>query len=123
LFSLDEMSASPEKLGLRLLRALKREKDSGKSLLDCRSLSAIAAELGFSDSEREQVVGFLADRQAINAVSRRDGMAALPSPAGEAMLASKKQASAWTMDRRLTLYGIILAILTLAGVLARCRPQ
>jgi hypothetical protein len=54
-------SASPEKLGLKLLRALKREKDSGKSLLDCRSLSAIAAELRFSDSERENAIRFLTD--------------------------------------------------------------
>jgi len=118
------VSGSHEKLGLRLLRALKREKDNGKSLLDCRSLSAIATELRFTDAQFKQAVRFVIERQAIKAVDRPDGKAALPSAQGDALLASKKQASAWTMDRRLTLYGIILAILTLAGVLvARCRPQ
>ena len=117
-------SASHEKLGLKLLRALKREKDNGKSLRDCRPLSAVAAELRLSESEFGQAIRFLVDRKAIDAVDRADGKAALPSPAGEALLTSKKQASAWTMDRRLTLLGIIVAILSLVAVLvARCGPQ
>jgi len=53
-----------EKLGLKLLRALKREKDSGKSLLDCRPVSAVAIELKFTDSQFKIARGFLIEKQA-----------------------------------------------------------
>jgi hypothetical protein len=116
------VSTSAEKLGIKLLRALKREKESGKTLLNCRPLSVIAAEIGFTESERDQAVKFLLEKQAINGLSRPDGQAALPSLQGETLLASKKQESAWTMDRRLALYPIAIAILTLLSFLiARCR--
>ena len=64
---------SRERLGLKLLQALRVEKNSGKSLLDCRSISAIAKELRFSQSELDAAVGYLIEKRAINAIDRRDG--------------------------------------------------
>jgi hypothetical protein len=115
------MSDPREKNGMKLLRALKREKDAGRSLLNCRPISAIAAEFGLSELKFEQAIAFLIEKRAINAADRTDGKAVLPSAAGEALLSSKNRESAWTMDRRLTLYGIVLAILTFVIVLLeRC---
>ena len=88
-----KMAASPEKLGLKLLRALKREKDGGKTLLNCSPLSAIAAELRSSEAEFQKAFRFLAEKQSIVAADRPDGKAALPSEKGEAMLAAKKRNS------------------------------
>jgi hypothetical protein len=110
---------TPEKLGLKLLHALKREKDSGKSLLDCRPISAVATELKFTDSQLKTALGFLTEKQAINAVTRSDGMAALSSPVGDALLATEQEKTAWTLDRRLKLLAIIAALLSTIGLL-RC---
>ena len=109
-----------EKLGLKLLRALKREKDSGKSLLDCRPISAVATELKFTDSQLNAALGFLIEKQAINAVTRSDGMAALSSPTGDVLLAAKQEKTAWTLDRRLALYPIIISLILALVGLARC---
>jgi hypothetical protein len=118
------MSDPREKNGIKLLRALKREKDAGRSLLNCRPISAIAAELGFSELKFEQAIAFLIEKRAITAAERTDGKAVLPSAAGEALLSSKNQESKWTIERRLTLYGILLSILTFVSVLvARCSRQ
>ena len=107
-----------------MLRALKHEKNSGKTLLDCRPLSAVAEELRLSQSDFNAAVGLLIEKQAIDAADRPDGKAALPSPKGDALLESKKQESSWTMERRLTLYGIILTIVTIVSVLAaRCTQK
>jgi hypothetical protein len=103
-----------ERLGLKLLHALMREKSNGKSLLDCRSLSAIAKELRFSQSDFDAAIGFLIEKRAINAVDRSDGKSALPSPQGEMLLAARKEQKAWTFDRRLALYPIIIALVSLA---------
>ena len=110
--------ASRERLGLKLLHALSREKNNGKSLLDCRSLPAIAKELRFSQSDFNAAIGFLIEKRAINAVDRPDGKCALPSPQGETLLAARKEAKAWTFDRRLTLYPIIISLVSLALVAA-----
>jgi len=64
------------------LRALKREKDGGKTRLNCGPLSAIAAELGLSEAEFQKAFRFLAEKQAIVAAGRPDGKAALPSKQG-----------------------------------------
>jgi hypothetical protein len=121
------VSASREKLGLKLLRALKQEKDSGKTLIDCRTISAIATHLGFSQQELDAALAFLTERQALNAANRPDGRrAALPSPEGEALLAAEKGKTAWTFDRRLTLYTIVISLISLVLVLAglsRCTQQ
>jgi len=115
------MSDPREKNGIKLLRALKREKDAGRSLLNCRPISAIASELGFSELEFEQAIAFLIEKRAITAADRTDGKAVLPSDSGEALLSSKDRESAWTMDRRLTLLAIVLTILTFVTVLLeRC---
>ncbi|SRR5205814_4143194 len=112
-----------EKLGLKLLHALKREKSDGKSLLDCRPISAVASGLKFTDSQLKTALGFLIEKQAINAVTRSDGMAALPSPAGDALLAAKQEKTAWTLDRRLALYAIIAALLSTVIGLLRCTAR
>src|SRR5206468_9644986 len=101
-----------DKLGLNLLRALKYEKDSGKSLLDCRPISAVATELKFTDSQLKAALGFLIEKRAINAVTRLDGMAAFSSPVGDALLAAKQEKTAWTLDRRLALFAIIVSLLS-----------
>jgi predicted P-loop ATPase/GTPase len=114
---------TPDKLGLKLLRALKREKDSGKSLLDCRPISAVATELKFTDSQRKAALGFLIEKQAIKAVTRSDGMAALSSPVGDALLAAREEKTAWTIDRRLTLYSIIISLILALVGLVRCTTR
>ena len=121
-----KVSVSHEELGLNLLRALKREKDSGKTLLDCRTLSAIASELRLSQSDFDAAFGFLVEKQAINSASRRDGSrAALPTPQGEALLGTEKDKRSWTLDRRLTLYTIIVGLLGIlaTALVAQCRQQ
>jgi hypothetical protein len=111
-----------EKIGLKLLHALKREKDSGKSLLNCRPISAVAAELKFTDSQLKAALEFLIEKQAINAVTRSDGMAALSSPVGDALLATEQEKTAWTLDRRLALWAIIVGLLSVVGLL-RCTAR
>lgn len=120
------MTVSSEKVGLKLLHALKREKDAGKTLLDCRPVSAIAAELRFSRSYFDPAMRFLIENRLINAAQRSGGMAALPSPQGEALLVTKSGKNAWTFDRRLALYPIIISLVSLALVLAglsRCTQK
>ena len=107
--------ASCETLGLMLLRALRHEKDSGKTLLDCRAISAIAKELRFSQSDFDAAIGFLVENRAINAADRPDGKAVLPSARGEEILSTEKNKNAWTLDRRIALYGVIGTIIS-AGV-------
>src|SRR5438552_5983364 len=120
------MSASREKLGLKLLRALKREKDRSKTLLDCRTLPEVSSELRFSESEQAAAFGFLVEKQAIDSIIRPDGRrAALPSPQGESLLATEKDKTTWTHDRRLTLLTIIIALLGIlvTALVARCGLQ
>jgi hypothetical protein len=115
-----------EKVGLKLLRALKREKDCGKTLLDCRSLSAVAAELRLSQSQFDRAIAFLIEKRAVNMVARHDGKATLPSPAGEALLAEKHEKKGWTFDRRLAVYPTIIALISLVLAvigLSRCTQQ
>jgi hypothetical protein len=95
---------------------LKREKDAGKSLANCRPVSAIAQELSLSQSEFNRAFAFLSEKRAISAADRKDGKAVLPSDQGEALLTTEREKTAWTFDRRLALYPILIALISLALV-------
>jgi hypothetical protein len=131
-FSLGPMSVSPETVGLKILAALKVEYEREPSLLKCRLFNDILTELAnkhqFTQEEITPAVKYLLANHFINAVNKQEGRAALPSNEGLAFLsthgAAEKQKSAWTMERRLTLYGIILAIvLAIGGLVAKYWPQ
>lgn len=110
------MARSPEKLGLKLLVALKEEQDQGKTLLTCRPVHEILDKLRITDpDQRNSAVDFLASSNAIKVANDARGKFALPSPAGMQMLADRKQENAWTMDRRLT---VSLALLVAAVAVA-----
>src|SRR5262245_3068406 len=79
-----------ERSGLKLLRALKREKDAGKSLMSCRPVSAIAEELGLSQSDFNRAFAFLIEQKAINAADRKDGKAVLPFGSGRELALIKR---------------------------------
>jgi len=95
---------------------LKREKEAGKSLANCRPVSAIATELGLSQSEFNRAFAFLIEKRAISAADRKDGKAVLPPDQGEALLTTEREKTAWTFDRRLALYPILIALISLALV-------
>jgi hypothetical protein len=61
---------------------------------------------------------FLKTNGFIDAIQRRDGLAALPTPKGIAFLDShisvQKEKRAWPIDRRIALYGVIAALISAA---------
>jgi hypothetical protein len=82
----------------------------------------VTSGLKFTDSQLKTALGFLIEKHAINAVTRSDGMAALSSPVGDALLAAKQEKIAWTLDRRLALFAIIVSLLSVVGLL-RCTSR
>jgi hypothetical protein len=110
------MGRSPEQNGLKLLRALKKEQDLGKTLLTCRPLHKILDELNLTGpDERNQAVDFLVTARAISVVSTGHRRRALPSFEGLRILAARQKETAWTMDRRLQ---VLLALLAAAVAFA-----
>jgi hypothetical protein len=103
------MERSPEKNGLKLLLALKKEQDLGKTLLTCRPLDEILDELNLTaPDERNHAVDFLVTARAISVVSKGHRRRALPSFEGLQLLAAQQKETEWTMDRRLQ---VLLALL------------
>src|SRR5207245_10002530 len=103
------MGRSPEKDGLKWLRALKKEQDLGKTPLTCRPVDEILDELNLTaPDERKQAVDFLVTARAISVVSRGHRRRALPSFEGLQILSEQQKETAWTMDRRLQ---VLLALL------------
>jgi hypothetical protein len=114
--TITKMGRSPEKNGLKLLWALKKEQDLGKTLRTCRRLDEILDELNLTEpDERNQAVDFLVTARAISVVSTGDRRRALPSFEGLQMLAARQKETAWTMDRRLQ---VLLALLAAAVAFA-----
>jgi hypothetical protein len=112
----NNMGRSPEKNGLKLLQALKKEQDLGKTLLTCRPLHQILDELNLTEpDERNQAVDFLVTARAISVVSTGHRRRALPSFEGLQILAARQKETAWTMDRRLQ---VLLALLAAAVAVA-----
>ena len=110
------MGRSPKKNGLNLLQALKKEQDLGKTLLTCRPLDEILAELNLTaPDERDRAVDFLVTAGAITVVSKGRRRRALPTFEGMQILDARQKETAWTMDRRLQ---VLLALLAAAVAFA-----
>jgi hypothetical protein len=116
------MAAATESIALKILAALKVEYEGEPSLLKCRPyeeiLSAVATRYRLDTADVRAADRFLKTNGLIDAIQRRDGLAALPNPKGIAFLDShisaQKEKRAWPIDRRIALYGVIAALISAA---------
>jgi hypothetical protein len=116
------MAAATESIALKILAALKVEYEREPSLLKCRPyeeiLSGVAKRYGLDTVDVQPADRFLKTNGLINAIQRQDGLAALPNQKGIAFLdshtAAQKEKRAWTLDRRIAVYGVIAALISTA---------
>jgi hypothetical protein len=116
------MTAATESIALKILAALKVEYEREPSLLNCKPyeeiLSGVAKRHRLDMADVRPADRFLKTNGLINATQRQDGLAALPNQKGIAFLdshiAAQKEKRAWTIDRRIALYGVIAALISAA---------
>jgi hypothetical protein len=102
---------STENLAFKLLTALQEEFNKEPSLIKCRPMAAIASSVLKSQDEFNRVERFIVDNHLIDAVNRPDGRAAKPNRKGLEFLESRKPKPVWTLDNRLKVLAIVVALL------------
>lgn|SRR4051812_14458368 len=118
--------AETEKVALWILSALKVEYEREPSLLKCRLfrdvIAPTMAKQRLESADVDRGLRFLLELKCLNGLNRPDGRAVLPTTAGLEYLSSKEASehaqTGWTLDRRLVLYGLIVAILGILCSLA-----
>jgi len=110
-------------IALKILAALKVEYEREPSLLKCKPyeeiLSGVAKRHRLDMADVQPADRFLKTNGLIDAIQRpQNGLAALPNQKGIAFLdihiAAQKEKRAWTIDRRIALYGVIAALISAA---------
>jgi hypothetical protein len=115
-----------EKVALWILSALKAEYERELSLLKCRLFREVIAPTmqkhRLESADVDRGLRFLLELKCLTGVSRPDGRAVLPTAAGLQYLssheASQRAKTGWTLDRRLVVYGLIVAIIAILCTLA-----
>lgn len=114
-----------EKVALWILSVLKAEHDREPSLLKSRPFREVIGptmhKYRLVSADVNRGMKFLVDKRCVSAITRHaDGLTVLPTTTGLEYLSrheAGKKAGGWTLDRRLTLYGLLLAIITAIGAL------
>ena len=99
---------------MKLLAALQAEKDCGASLLDCRPLSAIQADLKLSNLDLRKATEFLLSKNAIKGAQRSGEQFAMPTPEGTALLQTRKQSRIEAVKKAvMSTWKVIAAVIAL----------
>jgi hypothetical protein len=121
-----------EKIALWILAALRAEYEREPSLLNCRLFSEVIGptmqEHQLESADIDRGLRFLLEKRCLSATNSPRGRAILPTTVGLEYLSAhntaEKNKTAWTMDRRLVLYTIIVAILgVMAAIVAYYWPR
>jgi hypothetical protein len=120
------MATPPEIIAIWILEALEaeavREPDKRLRRFDREVLGEVMGAHGLQSADIDRGINFLVGLRAIGAFARDGGTVSYPFPTGEQILAEhraeqsriaseKRKKNEWTLDRRLVLYGILIAAL------------
>ena len=109
---------SAQQIAIWMLEALEKEQEREPNISKCRTEDQIFREVmikhGLKDADIKRGYQFLIGIDGLHSENGIDGRHTLPSPNGLQRLkehVEAKESKGWTLERRLTLYSIIIALI------------